>query len=375
MSDLSTSEWNDYVDAVTKLHDQAASGEENIYDSFIRSHGVDEFQWHGGQYFLPAHRQMLWEFESALQKIKPGITIPYYDWSINNDKWTFDNIWGRVGGANGGPIPNKPFSGWRSPLPNEHVVTRVMVANSATNGIGEQSADLESRAALDTAISRTDASFEEFANYVEVVHGLPHIEIGGDMSNGFYSPSDPVFYLHHAFVDKIWRDWQLAGAQNKFGGFHRGTPVSINERMRPLRWGRTVAQIMGSISTCVEYREASRRPARRAQFRAKSFSAPSEADIAKEKAADGAAYKDKVEEVKAAQDAFVKGATFSKLPPNIVNSALLTKKEIQKVTQPDVLPADINNPAAVLSKSDAAVEQEGKRQELAASGGNSTATA
>jgi tyrosinase len=29
------------------------------------------------------------------------------------------------------------------------------------------------------------------------------------MFNGVSSPGDPLFYLHHTWLDKIWADWQL----------------------------------------------------------------------------------------------------------------------------------------------------------------------
>lgn len=365
---MSTAEWNQFVRALQALQ------RNGTYDEFTRSHGTDEFQWHRGQYFLPAHRQMLWELEDELRKVSPGVTIPYYDWSINNDRWMFDSVWSLVGGADGGPIPNEPFSGLRSPVPNDHLVTRVMVAGSNTNGDGAASSSFESRAALDVQIADTEQSFQRFSNYVEMLHGLPHIEIGGDMSNGFFSPSDPVFYLHHAFIDKIWRDWQLAGANDKFDGFHRGVAVSASERIRPTRWGRSVTQIMDSLSPCVVYQEASRRPANngRAQLRSGVAGGPNparEEAIAKEKAADGEAYKEKVQKVKNSQQDFLKGATFSGLPDDIVQDALKTKKKIQSQTQ-DVLPSDVKNPDEVLGKSAADVQTEGEKEaeKLAGSG-------
>jgi hypothetical protein len=30
------------------------------------------------------------------------------------------------------------------------------------------------------------------------------------MSGGF-SPIDPLYFLHHTFIDKMWYDWQQAG--------------------------------------------------------------------------------------------------------------------------------------------------------------------
>jgi len=47
-----------------------------------------------------------------------------------------------------------------------------------------------------------------FIQYLEEVwHNGVHCSIGGYMCNSA-SPYDPVFFAHHAFVDKIWYDWQ-----------------------------------------------------------------------------------------------------------------------------------------------------------------------
>lgn len=47
-----------------------------------------------------------------------------------------------------------------------------------------------------------------FVTFVETQwHNTQHCAIGGYMC-GFYSPHDPVFWAHHAFIDKIWFDWQ-----------------------------------------------------------------------------------------------------------------------------------------------------------------------
>jgi hypothetical protein len=49
-----------------------------------------------------------------------------------------------------------------------------------------------------------------FIQYLEQVwHNSQHCAVGGIMC-GFASPYDPVFWAHHSFVDKIWKDWQDA---------------------------------------------------------------------------------------------------------------------------------------------------------------------
>ena len=41
------------------------------------------------------------------------------------------------------------------------------------------------------------------------VHGGGHYSMGGDPGRDFFvSPGDPLFYLHHGMIDKVWWTWQ-----------------------------------------------------------------------------------------------------------------------------------------------------------------------
>lgn len=40
------------------------------------------------------------------------------------------------------------------------------------------------------------------------VHGGGHWQIGGSMMDFHSSPADPLFFLHHAMVDRVWTIWQ-----------------------------------------------------------------------------------------------------------------------------------------------------------------------
>jgi tyrosinase len=48
------------------------------------------------------------------------------------------------------------------------------------------------------------------------VHAGGHFTISGDPGGDFYvSPADPVFYLHHAQLDRLWWIWQLQDLEKR----------------------------------------------------------------------------------------------------------------------------------------------------------------
>lgn len=47
------------------------------------------------------------------------------------------------------------------------------------------------------------------------LHDSGHGFMGGDMASYYTSTNDPVFYLHHAGVDRIWWQWQAANLNTR----------------------------------------------------------------------------------------------------------------------------------------------------------------
>ena len=43
----------------------------------------------------------------------------------------------------------------------------------------------------------------------EAIHGNVHLFIGGTMEDTLTAANDPIFYLHHSFVDYMWEMWRL----------------------------------------------------------------------------------------------------------------------------------------------------------------------
>lgn len=74
-------------------------------------------------------------------------------------------------------------------------------------------------------------TLEEFLTYFEIATGLHaggHFIIGGDPGNDpFMSAGDPIFYLHHAQVDRLWTIWQALEPGKRFGKVF-GTSTAFN---------------------------------------------------------------------------------------------------------------------------------------------------
>ena len=55
-----------------------------------------------------------------------------------------------------------------------------------------------------------NGTFNMFAAAVEGVHNSGHIWVAGTMGGITTAPCDPVFWMHHAEIDRIWFEWQAA---------------------------------------------------------------------------------------------------------------------------------------------------------------------
>jgi tyrosinase len=51
--------------------------------------------------------------------------------------------------------------------------------------------------------------FLDFQQQLEQIHDAVHVWTGGTMSEIPFAAYDPLFFAHHAMIDRIWRLWQL----------------------------------------------------------------------------------------------------------------------------------------------------------------------
>ena len=62
----------------------------------------------------------------------------------------------------------------------------------------------------ESATLATAGTYQPFWDPTEFnPHGSAHMSFGGDLSNPGTAPRDPLFFLLHCNVDRLWAKWQL----------------------------------------------------------------------------------------------------------------------------------------------------------------------
>ncbi|GJF30502.1 hypothetical protein KNE206_32020 [Kitasatospora sp. NE20-6] len=211
---LSRKEKAEYVQAVLRLK------KTGVYDNYVTEHAAITYYGHGGPSFLPWHREFLRRFELALQEVDSTVTLPYWDWTVDNA--VNASIWDDVFmGGDGEPGDRKVTTGrfagkegnWKClPIGGE--------PEYLTREFGVQIGSLPTVQDVDECLQVMPydsppwdgTSSPSFRNFLEGgtgpnIHNRVHLWVGGQMLP-LSSPNDPVFFLHHANTDRLWARWQ-----------------------------------------------------------------------------------------------------------------------------------------------------------------------
>lgn len=239
---LTPDEKRAFVNAVLELK------RTGVYDRYVNAHNYylmsdSDFGpriGHRTPSFLPWHRRFLLDFEASLQRVDRNVALPYWDWTAdrtpNSPVWASDFMGGSRRGRDG-QVLDGPFArtGGRWP-----VTVGVDRRDYLRRVLGSGVPQLPTRAEVDAVLAMPvydtapwNSSSSGFRNHLEGwrganLHNRVHVWVGGHMATAA-SPNDPVFWLHHAFVDKLWADWQ---ARNPQAGY---LPASRTQNVIDLR--------------------------------------------------------------------------------------------------------------------------------------------
>lgn len=167
-----------------------------VYSQFVGYHADMSHQMHsmgnpiGTQRFLPWHRDYLVTLELALRILEPDFYFPTWHWTTDQAIPAWLNAFTPDGviGLNNQPIPitRNPGGDPRvKTLPSTADIKRVVQHPTYT------------------AFTLALEGARPFG-----AHNQVHVWVGGTMSDLETAPADPLFWLHHAEIDRLWNQWQ-----------------------------------------------------------------------------------------------------------------------------------------------------------------------
>ena len=192
----------------------------HVSDTNDEAHGLDAF--------LPWHRAYLLDLERELQAIDPAVTLPY---------WRFDRPAPRLFHADFigapaappsdvNPVPPRlsaanPLQNWtingvrgldRHPRFADPRVSPAMDLPGQPVWDGDWLAQEATRVGLDYAYRDMPNPRDDdlgFKDYLENnPHGSAHVSFSGRIRRPATAAGDPLFFLLHCNVDRIWAQWQ-----------------------------------------------------------------------------------------------------------------------------------------------------------------------
>jgi tyrosinase len=185
-----------------------AIGDNRGYQYLAGLHGVPSWYcWHHQhnarsaqqmRLFLPWHRAYLYNFEMALRDRVAAVTLPWWDWTLRPPRQS--GLPKSFADRSVAGQPN-PLASFRINLPN---TTPPLARFTARSPAGPD--ELPSAADVEDVLSRTD--WNDLTDALEDLHDRVHGWVSGDMGVIGTAGFDPIFWAHHAMIDRIWWLWQ-----------------------------------------------------------------------------------------------------------------------------------------------------------------------
>ncbi|KAL3462254.1 hypothetical protein BJX64DRAFT_142470 [Aspergillus heterothallicus] len=197
----------------------SVEGAQNVWDELHRTHIFQGNYVHYVGHFLPWHRYLVRAHELLLQTLC-GYTgaQPYWDELSDYESGPihqaaiFDPVFGFGGDGSGedGCIQDGPFRDLRL-----HMTRDTNDANYCLSRSFNQSVfNWASRANIEECFVMTDYN-DAWQCYNVYPHSAGHAVVGGVMAEPVQSNGDPIFYAHHAYLDRLWWQWQMADEANR----------------------------------------------------------------------------------------------------------------------------------------------------------------
>jgi hypothetical protein len=148
---------------------------------------------HGNAFFWSWHRMYIYWFERIVRKKSgdPSFALPYWAWDSPSERQLPPMFRDKT---------STLYRAWRDPNMN--------------NGTGSLPAwAVDTSTAFATSVFSTPLQTGASDLFQGTPHGSVHVLVNGGMHDVQTAAPDPIFYLHHANVDRLWEVWRAS-----FGG-------------------------------------------------------------------------------------------------------------------------------------------------------------
>jgi tyrosinase len=237
--DFSNSDRNALTDGIKCLLNKPASGNfppaRNRYEDFVRVHQQYSPNIHNNAKFLLWHRYFLWTFEQVLRE-ECGFNRAFTWWDETKDAGQF---------AKSTIFTPEFFGSLPGPTNGAGTCIRDGAFKDITLHIGPGSGQSDhclSRAVDETATAQCSKDFENYcmsrSSYPDFEscwefgpHGYGHNGIGSVMADVMGSVGDPAFWMHHTYIDRVYRVWQNADVSRRTtisGKNADGSPLTLD---------------------------------------------------------------------------------------------------------------------------------------------------
>lgn len=281
-----------------------AAGSATRYDDYVWTHlasmksMTDQAPgWaHEGPAFLPWHRYFIWQFELDLHMIDPSVNLPYWDWTVDGSSdasvagspWTDEFMGGTGDPRQQFEVVAGPFNGrsgnWRLTLfddddgePHDSNLRRNLGGNPSATALPTREQVEECLKEIPYYVAPWRAfdhlmpmqgmtavpTQPSFGNRLEgwygtgSIHNRVHLWVAGGQDDGtnsgsmywMSSPNDPIFFLHHANVDRLWGRWQSVHPKETYHPSGLGAEIgppghNLNDAMQPWGWPTTPSSVL-----------------------------------------------------------------------------------------------------------------------------------
>jgi tyrosinase len=238
---------------------------------------------HRGPVFLPWHRLFLRRLEEAMQQVSgdPNAALPYWAWNEDGELPAAMQLnaplWSLVGPARG-EVTQGPLAELRVRLFQNAADGRLYVGpprpiwRDAARGVpGLPDRTDQAWTLADGLFDRPnwDEAADSFRNKVEGfqdpredraprtgpwMHNRVHVWVGGEMAPGS-SPNDPVFWLNHCNVDRLWEAWMRRRGRTYVPGPGQGPPGHrANDPLFSIVWdSMTPSQVLDPTESGLDW--------------------------------------------------------------------------------------------------------------------------